>query len=181
MKDILQQLGEVGFHQAKDDVGKPLDGQMSSEMIVNRFKTRKEVPFEILSAIQNIKDAEKQKKAAVHILRLTLYARTIQSGGVLSWFENGKVKDLGSNTKIPVSTIKKAAIAFNKVANTLGDAQERVKKLSDPKVEITKKQQASLDKAAAKADVLENSLNSELEQFLQALDHVYMSSASERK
>lgn len=181
MKNILEALGEVGFHEAKDHVGKSLDGQISAEMIVNRFKTRKEVPFDILSAIQNIKDSEKQKKAAVHVLRLTLYARTIQSGGVLSWFENGRVKDLGSNTKIPVSTIKKAAIAFNKVANTLGDTQERINKLSDPKVEISKRQQLSLDKASAKADVLENSLNSELDEFLQALDHVYISSASERK
>ena len=183
MKEILESLGDVGFHDSKDHVGKPLDGRISAEVIVTRFKERKEVPREILGAIQNIKDQEKKKKAAVHILRLTLYARTIvgQSGGILSWFENGKVKDLGNSAKIPVSIIKKSAVAFNKVAGKLSDAQQRLDKLSEQGVEITKKKQSSIDKTAAKADFYEEEARTEEESFLQALDHIYMSLASERK
>ena len=181
MKDVLLQLGSVGFLRSIDYIGNPPERQISSEMIISRFKARREVPVEILTAVQNIKDQDMQKRASVHLLRLALYARTIQSGGIMSWFENGKVKDAGSDAKISVSIIKKAAVELNKVANTLSDVQKRVKKLSGPEVEMTKKSQLSLDKASAKADALEKGLEEELHGFLRALDQIYMSSASERK
>lgn len=183
MKSILQSLGGVGFHQAENyQQAISVDENISSEAIVTRFRQLREVPSEILLAIENIKEKDQQKEAAVHLLRISIHARTLagQSGGILAWFERGKIKDAGSDTKISVFKIKKCAEAFNKTTGQFEDAQKRVRELTEAST-LSKRQQASLDKSAAKAEAYGSSVNSEQEEFVRVLEQVYMSLASERR
>lgn len=183
MKNVLEILGKVGFLKASEYISKEPEKQISSEAIILRFKEKKEVPSEILSAIQNIKDPQIQKRAAVHLLRIAIYAKTIEGHGrgILWWFENGRVTDLGTEMKISVSTLNKAAANFNKTIAQLSDTQERVSKIQSSKSAPSKRQLASLDIAAAKSEFLQSQSEEQLGGFLQALDNIYLSLAGERK
>jgi hypothetical protein len=182
MKEILSDLSEVGFLKAKDYPGKSVDKQITPEAILKRFQEKKEVPSEILLAIRNMSEEESKKRAAIHLLRIALYAKTIASGNnIFVWFEKGKVTDPGTDAKISVSAIKSAATNFNKAVAQLEKNKNRAAELQNSKKQLTKRQISSLDIVSAKADALDPHVKDLARLFLLSLDHIYLSLASERK
>src|SRR3989338_2170533 len=183
MKEVIESLSEVGFLEIKDFKSTISDKQISAETIIGKFKERKEVPADVLEAINKIEDPIEKKKAAVHILRISIYAKSIPSvqGNIKKWFETGKVTDMQNGTKIAVTSIKTAAASFMKSTTNKSKISDRADELQRKEGTLTRLQQLSLDKADAKAKALEFQVKDDLQQFLQALDLIYMSLASERK
>lgn len=182
MKNIIQDLSAVGFLSANDFVGAPIEKQVPAEMILERLKERRHVPFDIIDAILNIENVITQKRAAVHLLRIVIYAKSISSKGkVAKWFDHGKVIDHATDSKFNVSAIKRSAEEFNKSKANHKKTTESIESKLNKKKNMSEREKTSLNKAELKADSYEASASLKLNQFLHNLDTVYVSLASERR
>lgn len=183
MKDTIKKLSDVGFIDSKNYNSKISDKEIPVDVIIARFNEKKEVPTDIIQAISYIKENIKKKRAAVHLLRITIYAKTISNskGGIRAWFEFDRVTDMRDGSKIPVNIIKKAATKYCKTIENLKKNSVKVEDLEKNSSKLTKQQRLSMDKTASKVDAYTILADEEASDFLQALDLIYMSLASERK
>lgn len=180
MKSIIEGFQDIGFLQATEHAGPPVDKQIPAEMIVQRLRERRIAPPAITEAIMNISDERIQKSAAVKLLRIVIFAKSISvKGKVLKWFDIGKVEDTSTGAKIRVSSLIRTADLYNKVVDRKQSTLLKIeKKISEAK---SKKKTPDIEKDELRFEDQQGTSNTRLDIFLDILDVIYLSLASERR